>query len=101
MDLEEFLDVTPRYFAALQKQEQEKREHDQEMTEIMGAQIVAMVRRCGFIQFKEPMEAKDFRPSEWRKHREKPPVQERRRSRQAIADEYRDAMATVAKRAEL
>lgn len=99
MDLEEFLNITPRFFAALLERDRQRRERSQEMTELMGAQIVAMVRTCGFAQFKEPAEVKDFMPSEWRKQREKP--QPKRRSRQAIADEYRNLMGIVAKRADL
>jgi len=96
MDLEAFLGITPRYFAALQKKGYEKLVREQSMTEIMGAQMVAMVRACGFVQFKEPMAAKDFMPSEWRKQSEKP--KSRSRSRQAIADQYRSIMNSLPNR---
>lgn len=97
MDLEEFLNITPRFFAALLERDRQRRERNQEMTELMGAQIVAMVRTCGFAQFKEPAEFKAFMPTEWRKRSEKP-KQPKRRSRQAIADEYRNVMTAVQKR---
>lgn len=97
MDLEEFLDITPRFFDALLQKDKARAKRAQEMTEIMGAQIVAMVRSCGFVQFKEPMAAREFMPSEW----DKPQVAKKtkRRSRAAIADEYRAVMTAVTGRA--
>lgn len=95
MDLEAFLDITPRYFHALQKRDREKRVRDQEMTEVMGAQIVAMVRRCGMLQWKEDRDAKDFMPTQWHKQKGKPAKKQRTRSRQTIADEWRTVTANV------
>ena len=100
MDLEQFLEITPRYFHALMERLRAKEERAQEMTEIMGAQIVAMVRQCGFVQFKEPAAAREFMPSEWRKKREQP-VRRRGRNRQVVADEYRAVMTAVTKGAKL
>ena len=73
MSVEEFLDITPRFFSALLKQEEEQRKADQHITEVMGAQIVAMVRRCGFMRFDEQLGFSDFMPTVWAKRlKEKP-----------------------------
>lgn len=93
----EFMRISPRYFAELVKRYEARCRRADEMTEVMGAQIVAMVQRCGFVQFKDPGELKDFMPSEWRRPKKKP-AKQRNRSHQAVADEYRKVMDTVAKR---
>lgn len=89
MDLEEFLDVTPRFFAALLEKEKAKRRIDQEMTELMGAQIVAMVRRCGFIQFDELMSAKDFMPTVWERQAKAAPKRQTKAEKGKIAEAWR------------
>jgi len=72
MQREEFMRLSPRYFAALVKEHQARLRRADEMTEIMVAQVVAMVRRCGFVQFDEQLSAEDFMPSRWREEAAKP-----------------------------
>ncbi|GEM_PF-5249029 len=87
MDVEEFLDITPRFFHALMEKRRDREERSQEMTELMGAQIVAMVRQCGFAQFEKPAAPKDFMPSEWRKKATKP-----KRTRRPTRNQFTNMM---------
>ncbi|GGA80684.1 hypothetical protein GCM10011507_34870 [Edaphobacter acidisoli] len=89
MHREEFLEIDPRYFAALVKEHQVKLRRADEMTEIMGAQIVAMVRRCGFIQFEEQLTAKDFMPSLWKNEASAKPKRLSRRQREKEIEDLR------------
>jgi hypothetical protein len=59
----EFFALTLRQWAALRDRREDSWKRSERMTELMGGQIVAMVRRCGFVRWKEPASAEDYMPS--------------------------------------
>jgi len=89
MTLDEFLDLTPRFLETLEQEEMAKRKLDGRTTEIMGAQLVSMIRRCGFVQFEEERDFRDFMPSEWDRRAKQKPKQRTKKLRQQTAEAWR------------
>lgn len=79
MPREEFMRLSPRFFAILLKAHWEKCRRADQMAEIIGGQLIAMVANTGFKGWEQPRKPQEFMPSEWKKGRRKPCYQSRER----------------------
>lgn len=90
---EQFYDCTPRQLDALIK----RHERAKQETEFLFAQLTSCVVNFSMSRPKEPVSPKDLMPSEWSKRASKENPQ-RKRKRQAIADELRANIETFMKK---
>lgn len=67
MPLEEFLELAPIQYAELCETDSKRRRLDQGMTELMLAQLTALVANFGRGSDQAPAKTTDFMPSEWEK----------------------------------
>jgi hypothetical protein len=66
MTRDEFLDATPVYFDLLLDKRAAERSREQGMTELMTAQLIAMVANTGFARYTEQRRPEEFMPSRWK-----------------------------------
>lgn len=63
MTIDEVLDTTPRYFAALVERHEGKRQREEQGRDWMLAQVIAMVANCGMIRFEDWRHPQEFMPT--------------------------------------
>lgn len=97
MDVAEVLRCTPMYMAELRRRYEENLTYEQRLTEVMLAQVVAMVANTGFRGFKDVRQPKEFMPSQWDRNAKvsrKVPLKQRKA---AVADVLRERFAALAR----
>lgn len=91
---DEFYDLTPRKYDALQK----RYKYTAESNELLFGQLTSWVANTGFKSCDKPTKIEDFMPSKWDSReksdsRKDKPAQTNKRHRKVIAQEIRQAMA--------
>lgn len=86
---DEFFELTPRKFDALQKRHKYKTESN----ELLFAQMTSALYNTGFKSPEKPTKIDDFMPSKWKRTAEETAKVVKKRNRNTIADELRRVMA--------